>query len=101
MDISPMCRFTIRDVLWLTVVVGLAVCLWIQAAVVNDLKRDVKALRGDVEDAESHFVKSMGANQVLINELQKLTGKRFQRIIDDPKEGSKIDYAEQKEIDAV
>ena len=38
----PMFRFTIRDVLWLTVVVALAVALWLQCA---DISWRLAALR--------------------------------------------------------
>jgi hypothetical protein len=42
-----MFRFTIRDVLWLTVVVGLGVALWAERRELNQLRLECELLRSE------------------------------------------------------
>ena len=56
-----MFRFTIRDVLWLTVVVGLAIALWIQnrtgAATITRLRQIAAQLASDLNGRDDLEVK--------------------------------------------
>ena len=58
-------RFTIRDLLWLTIVVGLAIANWLErrshAAAIHDLKHEVQ-------------VRELAA-QALVNETNMLAGQ--------------------------
>ena len=47
-----MFRFTIRDVLWLTVVVALAVCWWIDRSRLSDMNSALQARDAEMRMAE-------------------------------------------------
>jgi hypothetical protein len=53
--IQPMFRFTIRDLLWLMVVVGLLVALWIDHRDLVAVREHAVTLRQNLEIARLHY----------------------------------------------
>ena len=86
-----MFRFTIRDVLWLMVVVGLALGCWAQTAKFNDMKREVDALEQNLTSLDWQLKQSEKLSETLISELYKRTGKRYRGMVREP-EGHRIIY---------
>jgi len=66
-----MFRFTIRDVLWLMLVVGMAVGWWLQFAKLNEAERQNAAMR-----RRNNAMKSVLKDQLLID-FQELDGGGF------------------------
>jgi DNA repair exonuclease SbcCD ATPase subunit len=65
-----MFRFTIRDVLWLTVVVGLAVGWVKDHNELSELRTQIKALRDDLNASEHQLEISQAENLEVANELR-------------------------------
>ena len=56
-----MFRFTIRDVLWLTIVVGMAIVLWMQFTRANRLSKEVSLWELRAEQVTSDLLRRTGA----------------------------------------
>jgi hypothetical protein len=68
-----MFRFTIRDVLWLTVVVGLAVALWRDRALLNSERASLQAeqasLKAKRREVDAQFLRLVDAADQLNTQL--------------------------------
>ena len=63
-------RFTIRDLMWLMAVVGLGIAMAIAI-------RDRKAVRDELESAESQIQSSNETIEVMTSELERISGKEY------------------------
>jgi hypothetical protein len=69
---AAMCRFTIRDVLWLTVVVGLTLSWWIDS---RRIETAVVKLESDRRDLQAEFDDKLW----IVNEMQIKAKKELDR----------------------
>ena len=96
-------RFTIRDVLWLMVVVGMACALVLTMRKNNALRDERKALRDKLESVEWLVEQRDEEYDAFTSELEKITGKRFRGMTlwsdpsGDPQRSYKIIYDENQE----
>ena len=74
-----MFRFTIRDVLWLMVVVGLGCALWIERGQSRPWRGRSEAAFRALEDAEMS-PKWVGGDSVLVHPVDDKAGERYPKI---------------------
>jgi hypothetical protein len=74
-------RFTIRDLLWLMVVVALACALFVRHRKCNQLEAEVSNLTDKIEEKESQAVVDRNMRKIELNafkvELDRIGGKRL------------------------
>jgi len=61
-----MLRYTIRDILWSMVVIGLGVTLWIQRIEINDLRAERNILQGAITRAGYEVVPNCWIGYMLV-----------------------------------